>query len=96
MLWGTEERLRELLGGEIDSLETMRRSFVFRYRSFGHYLDALKTRLGPTRSAFEALGPEERRSLEAGIQSLVQSFNVSGDETMIVPAEYLEIVAYRR
>src|SRR5215210_6287956 len=32
-LWGTEERVRELLGGGVAGLQTARRSFVFRYRS---------------------------------------------------------------
>lgn len=95
MLWGTEERLRELLGG-VESLEITRRSFVFRYRSVGEYLETLKTTLGPTRSAFETLAEEDGGNLTADIKDLVQSFNVSGDETMVVPADYLEVVATRR
>lgn len=96
MLWGTEERLRDLLGQEVAEIETTRRDFVFRYRSVEQYIEALRTQLGPTRSAFEALEPESRRSLEDEIKGLVSRFNVSGDETMIVPAEYLEVVAIRR
>jgi SAM-dependent methyltransferase len=93
MLWGTEERLRELLGEGVEDMRLQRRVFVFRYRSVGDYLEALRTQLGPTRSVFEALGAEEQRSLEAEIEALVQSFNVSGGKTMIVPADYLEVVA---
>jgi ubiquinone/menaquinone biosynthesis C-methylase UbiE len=96
MLWGTEERLRELLGSGIEELQTTRRSFVFRYRSVGRYLEALRSQIGPTRSAFLALGPEERQSLERDIEALVEGFNVSGDETMVVPADYLEAVVTKR
>lgn len=96
MLWGTEEHLRELLGWGIEGLRTTRRSFVFRYRSVPRYLEVLRNQIGPTRSAFLALGPEEQRGLEAEIEELVRRFNVSGDETMVVPADYLEAVATRR
>lgn len=96
MLWGTEERLRELLGPGVEELRTARRSFVFRYRSIGAYLDALRSQIGPTRSAFLALEPKRQRSLERDVEELVGSFNVSGDETLVVPAEYLEAVATRR
>jgi ubiquinone/menaquinone biosynthesis C-methylase UbiE len=96
MLWGTEDRLRELLGHGTTGMEDTRRNFVFRYRSVERYIEALRTQLGPTRSAFEALGQEDRRSLESEIEELVRRFNVSGDETMIVPAEYLEVVAVRQ
>lgn len=96
MLWGTEERLRELLGSDVEELQTTRRSFVFRYRSVGRYLEALRSQIGPTRSAFLALGPEERQSLERDIEALVEGFNVSGDETMVVPADYLEAVVTKR
>lgn len=96
MLWGTEDRLHELLGHGTTEMEATRRNFTFRYRSVERYIEALRTQLGPTRSAFEALGQEDQRSLESEIEELVRRFNVSGDETMIVPAEYLEIVAIRQ
>jgi SAM-dependent methyltransferase len=32
-LWGTEQRLRELFGDDVTSLQTTKRNFVFRYRS---------------------------------------------------------------
>ncbi len=96
MLWGTEERLGELLGDGVESLRVTRRSFVFRYRSVRHYLDVLQTQIGPTRESFRALEPEQRESLEKEIEDLVRRFNRSGDETMVVPADYLEVVAVRR
>ena len=95
-LWGTEERVRELLGGGIAGLRTARRSFVFRYRSARHYLEVLQTHLGPTRQAFQTLGSTERENLAGDLVDLVGRFNRSGDETMIVPSDYLEVVAIRR
>ncbi len=93
--WGAEEHVRELLGDGIGELRTTRRSFVFRYRSVRHYLEMLQTHLGPTRQAFESLSPAEREGLERDLADLVNRTNRSGDGTMIVPSDYLEVVAVR-
>ena len=94
--WGAEEHVRELLGDGIGELRATRRSFVFRYRSVRHYLEMLQTHLGPTRQAFESLSPAEREGLERDLADLVNCTNRSGDGTMIVPSDYLEVVADRR
>ncbi|MDQ3638501.1 MAG: class I SAM-dependent methyltransferase [Actinomycetota bacterium] len=96
VLWGTEERLRDLLGGGVGHLRTTRRSFVFRYRSIWHYLESLQIYLGPTRKAFQSLDPAERENLASDLTDLVERFNESGDETMVVPSDYLEVMAIRR
>ncbi len=94
-LWGTEERLRELLGSGARSLQIARRSFVFRYRSVRHYLEMLESYLGPTREAFRRLGPAEKENLVGDLADFVNSFNRSDDETMVVPSDYLEVVVTR-
>ncbi len=94
-LWGSEERARELLGDGIKDLRSVRRSFVFRYRSVGHYLQMLQTHLGPTRESFRSLGAEEKKRLAGEVVDLANRFNRSGDETMVVPSDYLEVVAIR-
>ncbi len=95
-LWGTEERLRELLRDGVASLKVARRSFVFRYRSMKHYTQVLRNDLGPTRQTFEGLDAAGQRELEGELADLVHRFNRSGDETMVVPSDYLEMVALRR
>jgi ubiquinone/menaquinone biosynthesis C-methylase UbiE len=94
--WGAEEHVLELLGDGVGDLQIARRSFVFRYRSFRHYLEMLQTHLGPTRRAFESLEAAEREGLEGDLADLVNRFNRSGDGTMVVPSDYLEVVAVRR
>jgi hypothetical protein len=94
--WGSEEHVRELLSDGIGELRTTRRSFVFRYRSVRHYLEMLQTHLGPTRQAFESLSPAEREGLEGDLADLVNRTNRLGDGTMVVPSDYLEVVAVRR
>ena len=94
-IWGTEERLRELLGDGVEGLRISRRSFVFRYRSVAHYLEVLRGQLGPTRETFLALEPAQRERLAGDVADLVGRFNRSGDGTMVVPSDYLEVVADR-
>lgn len=92
-LWGTEERLQELLGESTASIVAIPRVFTFRYPSVAHYLEILREYLGPTRETFRALGPKDRASLTHDVERLVERFNRSGKETMIVPGDYLEVVA---
>ena len=55
--WGTPSRLHELLGRGVSSLDVTPRTFVFRYRSARHWLDAFRTQYGPVLKAFAALDP---------------------------------------
>ncbi len=95
-LWGTEGRLRELLGDGVSSVGVSRRGFVFRYRSFEHYADVLRRDLGPTRQTFEGLDEAGEQQLRGELADLVRRFNRSGDGTVVVPSDYLEVVAVRR
>jgi hypothetical protein len=95
-LWGTEERLQELLGGEVSSLDTMRRTYNFRYPSAEHFVDWFRNYYGPTVRAFAALEPEGRDALARDLRELLEDRNTSGDETIVVPSDYLEVVAVRR
>ncbi|HEX4840749.1 MAG TPA: class I SAM-dependent methyltransferase [bacterium] len=95
-LWGTEQRLRELFGDGIASLQVTRRHFVFRYHSAQNWLDYLRTYYGPTLKAFAALDKSGQEGLARDLVTLWQRFNRSGDETLAAPGEYLEVVASRR
>ena len=95
-LWGTEERLRELFGERITSIEAHRREFIFRYRSPQHWLDTFRSYYGPIHKAFAAVGPEKEAALAGDLLGLAQRFNRATDGTMVVPSEYLEAVIVRR
>jgi SAM-dependent methyltransferase len=95
-LWGTEERLRELLGEGVSSLETTRRSFVFRFPSAEHFVGYFRDYYGPTLKAFESLDATGRDALARDLQELLEDWNTSGDETLVVASDYLEAVAVRR
>ena len=95
VLWGTEERLRELFGDGVTAIRAEKRQFVFRYRSFDDYVETFRTYYGPVAKAFQALDADRQAAYAADLRDLATRFNQSGDATMAVPSEYLEIVAIR-
>jgi SAM-dependent methyltransferase len=95
-LWGTEERLQELFGDGVSSLEVQRRSFVFRYPSPRFYIELSRVHVGLIREALEALDASSQDTLLGDLEDLVHRLNRSGDETMVVSSDYLEVVAIRR
>jgi len=94
--WGTEERLRELFGEGVSSLEVQQRSFVFRYPSPQFYVELSRVHVGVIREALEGLDASKQDALLGDLEDLVHQFNHSGDETMVAPSDYLEVVAVRR
>ena len=93
-LWGTQARLAELFAG--NALQTTSRTFAFRYRSPGHFIEIFRTWYGPVLKAFGALDAKGQAALHADLVELIGRFNRSGDSTMVVPAEYLEVVVVRQ
>ena len=94
--WGTEAGLRELFGDGVASLRVTQRSLVFRFRSAQHRNAFFRTHFGPTIKTFAALDAARQRELERDLEELAQRFNRSGDDTLVVPSDYLEVVAVRR
>jgi SAM-dependent methyltransferase len=94
-LWGTEAYLRELWGDGVAELKTTKRHFVFRYRSAAHFLEVFRTYYGPVLKAFAALEAADQAGLAHDLTELMLRFNRGGSDTLVVPSEYLEVVAVR-
>jgi hypothetical protein len=94
-LWGSRARIAELFEPHAESITLAQRQFVFRYRSPQHWLEVFKGYYGPVLKTFAALEPAAQAALQRDLLALVEQFNRSGDATMVVPAEYLEIVITR-
>ncbi len=95
-LWGTRPRLAELFEPHGASVKAEQQTFVFRYRSPEHWLEVFRTFYGPVLKAFAALDPAAQGALENDLKMLVARFNRSGDGTMVVPSDYLEVVVTRK
>lgn len=95
-IWGTQGWLKATFGPAASTITAEPRHFALRYRSAQHFLDVFRAFYGPVLKAFEALDETGRTALAGEIMGLVERFNRSGDETMVVAAEYLEVVITRR
>src|SRR6516164_7206091 len=95
-VWGTREWLQTTFGAAASALTAEPRHFIFRYRSAQHFLDIFRAYYGPMLKAFEAIEGVSRKALARDIIDLVGRFNTSGDQTMVVPSEYLEVVITKR
>ncbi|MDX6624278.1 MAG: hypothetical protein QOE75_2210 [Solirubrobacterales bacterium] len=95
LLWGTEEHVRELFGDRVSELRIERRVSRQPFRSPEHYIDFFRTYFGPTKMAFERVGPEGEAELYADLKGFLEEVNTAGDRAMVLEADYLEIIATR-
>jgi ubiquinone/menaquinone biosynthesis C-methylase UbiE len=94
-LWGTRARIAEMFEPHAASIKSAQRNFVFRYRSPEHWLEVFRTYYGPLLKTFGALEPAAQSALQSDLMALIGQFNRSGDRSMVVPSEYLEVVVTR-
>jgi SAM-dependent methyltransferase len=95
VLWGTEDRLRELFGDGISELRIERRASRQGFRSADHYLDFFRRYFGPIKSAYDAVGPAGEAALTADLRAFLEQSNTAGDRALVLEPEYLEVVATR-
>jgi ubiquinone/menaquinone biosynthesis C-methylase UbiE len=95
-VWGTRTYITEAFGAQASAVRIEPRNFNFRYRSPQHWLDIFRSYYGPVLKAFAVLPGQGQSALAADLLALAEAFNRSGDATMMVPAEYLEVVVTRR
>jgi ubiquinone/menaquinone biosynthesis C-methylase UbiE len=94
-LWGTRARIVELFEPHAASIKSAQRNFAFRYRSPEHWVEIFKTYYGPVLKTFAALDSAGQAALKGDLMTLIEQFNRSGDGSMVVPSEYLEVVITR-
>jgi len=95
-LWGTEERLRELFGDHVGALTATQRRYSFRARSTEDWVVYFRAHYGPITKAFDGLDAAGQDALAADITNLLLRFNRSDDDTLVVPSDYLEVVARKK
>lgn len=94
-LWGTEEHLREVFGDAISGLRVERRKSRQAFRSADHFLDFFRTYFGPTKVAYERVGPEGEAALTADMKAYLEEYNVAGERALVLEPEYLQVTATR-
>jgi ubiquinone/menaquinone biosynthesis C-methylase UbiE len=93
-LWGDKAHLGTLFGSKAP-IAAESKNFVFRYKSPKHWVEIFRGYYGPVVKAFASIDPKASSALEADLYALIDTFNVAGDGTLVVPSEYLEVVITR-
>lgn len=96
MRWGSEAGLRELFGDGVRTLDVTRRMYSFRYRDAAHWIAEFRGTYGPTHKLFAGLDADRQAALERDLTTLLNGHDIGGGKGLVVPAEYLEVVAQRR
>jgi SAM-dependent methyltransferase len=94
--WGVPSWLEAAFGASASAIVAVPRHFVFRYRSAQHFLDVFRSYYGPMVKAFEALDDAGKTALARDVIELIGRFNTSGDDAMVVPGEYLQVLITKR
>jgi len=94
-LWGKREHLAALFGDAVSAIEAVPRDFAFRYESAQHFVAMFRAYYGPTLKAFAALDERGQQAFAADLEALVAKFDRGNGRGIVVPAEYLEVVATR-
>ncbi len=93
--WGDEAHVARLFGASAEQIRSTRREVVFRFRSFVHWLDVMRTFYGPLNRTFAALGAAQQAELARELETRVKPLNRAGEASFVVPSTYLEIVITR-
>jgi ubiquinone/menaquinone biosynthesis C-methylase UbiE len=95
-LWGTRAHLEALFGGKAREIRTTSRAFTFRYRSPAHWVEVFRTFYGPMNKTYGALDAAKQEAFTQEVLALIARDNRASDGTMVLPAEYLEVVIERK
>jgi ubiquinone/menaquinone biosynthesis C-methylase UbiE len=88
--WGTEDHVRALFPDA--KIDVIPRTVKVRFPSVDFWVDYFRTYFGPTVKAFEFVGADGAPALEADFRAMIAEANVSGDETLVIPQQYVDVV----
>jgi hypothetical protein len=64
--------------------------------SLQHWLDVFRTYYGPMNKTYAALDAQRQKAFTDDLLKLMALRNRSGDVTLVLPSEYLEVVIVRK
>jgi ubiquinone/menaquinone biosynthesis C-methylase UbiE len=94
--WTQEEGVRALFGETVHPLSTRVQQVMYRFPSAAHFVEAMRQRFPSWRRVFAPLAPEVAAHLTQELIAESAKHNCSGDATLVLPMEYLEVVAVKR
>jgi SAM-dependent methyltransferase len=88
--WSGEAHLSTLFPGA--KIEMVRRTLRVVMPSVDFWSDFFRTHFGPTIKAFEIVGEQGAPALEADLKAFAHRNNTSGDDTLVLPQDYVDIL----
>jgi len=95
LLWGAEERLRELFGGGVSELRAETRRAREAFRSGDHFVEFFRTYFGPMKAAFEQVGADGEAALATDLLEYIEADRINDPRAVVVEPEYLRVIATR-
>jgi len=95
LLWGTEERLRELFGNGVSELHVEERRAREAFRSADHFVEFFRTYFGPIKAAFEGVGADGEAALATDLRNYIEADRIDDPRAVVVEPEYLQAIATR-
>jgi SAM-dependent methyltransferase len=93
--WGEPDFVRGLFTDGIADLQVRAYEVEMRHESADAGVASQRQSLGPVRATFDALDAAGQESLSNELKQAMARFNTATDGTVVVPAEYLEVVAVK-
>ncbi len=93
--WGTEARVRELLGPGVADLSAQVLTTDLCGASPADRVEFNRTYVGPTKAIFDRLDPAAQQTLANELAASLAQFNRATDGTLVAAAEYLQVIATR-
>lgn len=93
--WTTEDGLRGIFDDRVRDLSVTGKKIHYRFASAPDFVDAMTMRFGPWKNLMASLEEDAAANLRNDLISEADCHNVSRDPTLILPLDYLEIVAIK-
>ena len=71
------------------------RKFMYRYRAPEDYFNEFNTYCGPIMLFYNSLAPDAQEQVRQGLIDATHKFNIAEDGTLVLPLDYVEIVAVK-
>lgn len=95
LLWGTEERIQELLGDRVSSLSIEKKTVNTLYLSPEHMFDISIRTYGPAVTAYQSLDEAGRQGMKEAMIRVVNENNIATDGTVKLVSQYAQVIAVK-
>lgn len=94
VLWGVADVVTRRFGDAVSEIRLIERKAVMRHFTPESWVEFMKKYFGPTIRAHEMAG-DRAAELTAAMVELARRHNRSGDDTLVMDADYVEVIAVK-